>query len=89
MKTQFFIQLELPAECNTISNRRPKRISSPLGIAAEVSSGVAPGLWDVWAHLAYRIFPDSAAARGDVAVDDERPSGIGRVFARLLPGIHW
>lgn len=69
--------------------RRPKRISSQLGVAAQVSSGMAPSAWDVALHLAYRLFPDSAAARGDVAVDDERPSGYGRVFARLLPGIHW
>lgn len=69
--------------------RRPKRISSTLGIAAQVSSTMAPDAWDVWLHLAYRIFPDSAAARGDVQVDDENPTSIGRMFARLLPGIHW
>jgi len=50
---------------------------------------MAPDAWDVWLHLAYRIFPDSAAARGDVQVDDENPTSIGRMFARLLPGIHW
>lgn len=69
--------------------RRPKRISSPLGVAAQIGSGMAPALSDVWLHLAYRLFPDSAAARGDVPVEDERPSSLGRVFARLLPGIHW
>ena len=69
--------------------RRPKRISSPLGVVAQIGSGMAPALSDVWLHLAYRLFPDSAAARGDVPVEDERPSSLGRVFARLLPGIHW
>jgi NAD(P)-dependent dehydrogenase (short-subunit alcohol dehydrogenase family) len=69
--------------------RRPKRISSPLGVAAQVSSGVAPSAWDVWLHLAYRLFPDSAAARGDVPVEDEKPTSLGRIFARLLPGVHW
>lgn len=69
--------------------RRPKRISSPLGVAAQVSSSLAPDLWDVALHLAYRLFPDSAAARGDVPVDNESPSDIGKVFARLLPGVHW
>ncbi len=69
--------------------RRPKRVSSTLGIAAQVSSGVAPEAWDVWLHLAYRLFPDTAAARGDVKVEDERPTSWGRVFARLLPGVHW
>jgi len=69
--------------------RRPKRITPPLGVAAQVSSGLAPEAWDVWLHLAYRLFPDSAAARGQVPVEDERPTSWGRVFARLLPGIHW
>jgi len=50
---------------------------------------VAPDVFDVWLHLAYRLFPDSAAARGDVAVDRERATSWGRVFAKLLPGIHW
>jgi thioester reductase-like protein len=69
--------------------RRPKQISPTLGTAAQVSSSVAPAAWDVWLHLAYRLFPDSAAARGDVPVADEGPSGWGKVFARLLPGVHW
>lgn len=69
--------------------RRPKRISTPLGIAAQITSGVAPAVSDVFLHLAFRLFPDSAAARGDVPVEAERPSELGRVFARLLPGVHW
>jgi hypothetical protein len=54
-----------------------------------VTSSVAPGAFDVALHLAYRLFPDSAAARGEVLVEDEQPSSIAKVFARLLPGIHW
>jgi NAD(P)-dependent dehydrogenase (short-subunit alcohol dehydrogenase family) len=85
--------VDTPAEaadwiCDAIV-RRPKRISSSLGIAAQIGSSLAPSMWDVWLHLAYRLFPDSAAARGDVPIEDERPSGLGKVFARLLPGVHW
>ena len=69
--------------------RRPKRIMTPMGAAAELSSSVAPETWDVWQHLAYRLFPDSAAARGDLRVEHERPTSWGRIFARLLPGVHW
>ncbi len=69
--------------------RRPKRIMTPMGAAAELSSSVAPETWDVWQHLAFRLFPDSAAARGDLRVEHERPTSWGRIFARLLPGVHW
>jgi NAD(P)-dependent dehydrogenase (short-subunit alcohol dehydrogenase family) len=74
--------------CSAIIER-PKRVSTPLGVAAEIGSGMFPAVSDVWLHLAYRLFPDSAAARGDVAAEDERPTSLGRVFARLLPGVHW
>jgi NAD(P)-dependent dehydrogenase (short-subunit alcohol dehydrogenase family) len=69
--------------------RRPKRISTPLGVAAQLASGFAPEAFDIGLHLAYRLFPDSAAARGDVALENERPTSLGRIFARLLPGVHW
>jgi NAD(P)-dependent dehydrogenase (short-subunit alcohol dehydrogenase family) len=69
--------------------QRPKRVSTNLGLLGEVSSSVAPRFTDVGLYLAYRLFPDSAAARGEAAVDDEQPSSLGRVFARLLPGVHW
>jgi NAD(P)-dependent dehydrogenase (short-subunit alcohol dehydrogenase family) len=68
---------------------RPKRVSTPQGTMGELAGRVSPRVFDVGLHLAYRLFPDSAAARGDVSVDDEVPSSLGRVFAKLLPGIHW
>jgi NAD(P)-dependent dehydrogenase (short-subunit alcohol dehydrogenase family) len=74
--------------CSAIVER-PKRVSTALGVAAQIGSGMFPAVSDVWLHLAYRLFPDSAAARGDVATEDERPTSLGRVFARLLPGVHW
>jgi hypothetical protein len=69
--------------------RRPKHVGTWLGLASQIGSSVAPSVFDVGLHLAYRLFPDSAAARGEVPYRDERPSGLGRVFARLLPGVHW
>ncbi|MBI5505008.1 MAG: SDR family oxidoreductase [Deltaproteobacteria bacterium] len=69
--------------------RRPKHVSSTLGLVGQVTSSVAPGLFDVALYLAYRLFPDSAAARGEVAYSDEEPSSLGKVFARLFPGVHW
>jgi len=69
--------------------RRPKRLSTALGVAAQLASGFAPEAFDIGLHLAYRLFPDSAAARGDVPLEDEAPTSLGKVFARLLPGVHW
>jgi len=69
--------------------RRPKRVSTALGLMGEISSSVAPRFFDVGLYLAYRLFPDSSAARGEVPYHDEQPSSLGKAFARLLPGVHW
>ncbi|MDX1625952.1 MAG: SDR family oxidoreductase [Wenzhouxiangellaceae bacterium] len=69
---------------------RPQRIATRLGIFGQVLHGVAPKISEIVMNSAYRMFPDSAAARG------ERPSrGEARVtqeqmaFASLMRGIHW
>ena len=69
--------------------RRPKRVSTALGLMGEIGSSVAPRFFDVGLYLAYRLFPDSSAARGEVPYHDEQPSSLGKAFARLLPGVHW
>ena len=68
---------------------RPKQVSTSMGMIGQIASSVAPGFFDVGLHLAYRLFPDSSAARGEVPVQDEQPSNLAKVFARLLPGIYW
>ena len=74
--------------CSAIVGR-PKQVTTMLGLMGQISSSLAPRLFDVALYLAYRLFPDSAAARGEVPYRDEQPSSLGRVFARLLPGVHW
>ena len=74
--------------CTAVVNR-PKHVGTLLGLVGQVTSSVAPEFFDVALHLAYRLFPDSAAARGEVPVLDEKPSSLAKVFARLLPGVHW
>ena len=69
--------------------RRPKQVSTMLGLTGQIIASVAPRVFDVALYLAYRLFPDSAAARGEVPFHDEQPSNLGKVFARLLPGVHW
>ena len=70
---------------------RPKRIATRLGIAAEVLHLVAPRVTEVVMNTAYRMFPDSAAAKGEVgAMKPELPPTKEAVmFASLLRGVHW
>jgi len=70
---------------------RPKRIATRLGIAAEVLHLVAPRVTEVVMNTAYRMFPDSAAAKGeqDGRKPDAPPTKEAVMFASLLRGVHW
>ncbi len=70
---------------------RPKRIATKLGIAAEVLHLVAPRVTEVVMNTAYRMFPDSAAAKGDQTEKkpDAPPTQEAVMFASILRGVHW
>jgi NAD(P)-dependent dehydrogenase (short-subunit alcohol dehydrogenase family) len=68
---------------------RPKHMGTPLGTAGEVAYALAPDVVDRILHLAYRVFPDSAASRGETAAPDERTSLEQRALANLMRGVHW
>ncbi len=70
---------------------RPKRIATKLGIAAEVLHLVAPRVTEVVMNTAYRMFPDSAAAKGEQGERkaDVPPTKEAVVFASILRGVHW
>jgi NAD(P)-dependent dehydrogenase (short-subunit alcohol dehydrogenase family)/thioester reductase-like protein len=74
--------------CSAIVHR-PKRVTTTLGLAGQVSSSLAPRFFDAGLYLAYRLFPESAAARGHAPHRGEQPGSLAKVFARLLPGVHW
>ena len=40
-------------------------------------------------HLAYRVFPDSAAAKGQREQIEERASFEQIAMANLMRGVHW
>jgi NAD(P)-dependent dehydrogenase (short-subunit alcohol dehydrogenase family)/thioester reductase-like protein len=67
---------------------RPKTVNTTLGTVGEVSYALFPKLVDQVLSSAYKIFPDSAAARGqrDPA---ERASTEQALFAKLMRGVHW
>jgi NAD(P)-dependent dehydrogenase (short-subunit alcohol dehydrogenase family) len=71
---------------------RGKRVSTPLGVAGEIAYAAAPEACDRVLAMAYRLFPDSAAARGKKdARPHEEPELSSRAvaFAHLVPGVHW
>jgi NAD(P)-dependent dehydrogenase (short-subunit alcohol dehydrogenase family) len=67
---------------------RPKVVSTKLGTFGEVSYALAPKLIDQVLSAAYKIFPDSAAAKGQVD-PSEHASRDQALFARLLRGTYW
>jgi len=67
---------------------RPKHMGTSLGTVGEVLYALAPEAVDRILHLAYRVFPDSAASRGETS-PDERASLEQLAMANLMRGVHW
>ena len=75
--------------CEAIVDK-PKRVSTRLGVFGEVAYAASPKAVDVLLNAAYRLFPDSAAAKGDKA--GEKPDEVSSeaiAFAHMIPGVHW
>ena len=68
---------------------RPKRITTTLGVTAEISYALWPKLNDYILNVGFQMFPSSTAARAPVEGEEERPSGEGIAFANLFRGLHW
>ncbi|HEX3803185.1 MAG TPA: SDR family oxidoreductase [Solirubrobacteraceae bacterium] len=67
---------------------RPKTMGTHLGTLGEVSYALFPRLVDQVLSTAYKVFPDSAAARGQKD-PTEHASPQQALFARLMRGVHW
>jgi NAD(P)-dependent dehydrogenase (short-subunit alcohol dehydrogenase family) len=67
---------------------RPKHMGTRLGTFGEVAYTLAPKAVDQLLHLAYRVFPDSAASKGEKNVE-ERASFEQIAMATLTRGVHW
>jgi NAD(P)-dependent dehydrogenase (short-subunit alcohol dehydrogenase family) len=65
---------------------RPKSIATPLGTAAAISYSLWPRVNDSILSRGYRLFPSSAAAKGQ---KEEKPTMEGVVFANVFKGAHW
>ena len=67
---------------------RPQRIATRLGIFAQTLHSVAPKIAEIVMNSAFRMFPDSSAAKG-ISEDQEQASREQIAFASLMQGIHW
>jgi NAD(P)-dependent dehydrogenase (short-subunit alcohol dehydrogenase family) len=67
---------------------KPQRIATRLGVFAQVLHAVAPKVAEIVMNSAFRMFPDSAAAKG---VKDHQAAASQEqlAFASLMRGIHW
>ena len=67
---------------------KPKQINTKLGTFGEVLYAVAPKAVDQVLHMAYKVFPDSTAAKGDKQPEG-KASGEAIALAHLMKGVHW
>ncbi|HEY0515977.1 MAG TPA: SDR family oxidoreductase [Solirubrobacteraceae bacterium] len=67
---------------------RPKEMGTRIGRFGEVAYTLSPRMMDRILHLAYRVFPDSAAAKGQKDVE-EHVSFEQIAMATLTRGVHW
>ena len=66
---------------------RPHEINTALGNLGAVAHTMAPKTVARVLHLAYQVFPDSAAAKGDQAAAESTPQQL--LLAKVLKGVHW
>jgi NAD(P)-dependent dehydrogenase (short-subunit alcohol dehydrogenase family) len=67
---------------------RPHEINTALGNVGAVAHTVAPKLAFRILNMAYHVFPDSAAARGDAGQPGSRESEQ-IMLAKVFKGVHW
>ena len=71
--------------CEAI-RRKPKSINTRLGTFGEVGYALAPKAVDQILHMAYKVFPDSAAAKGE---KDPNEKASMEQIATIHEGVHW
>jgi thioester reductase-like protein len=73
--------------CDALRSR-PKHMGTTLGTFGEVAYALSPRMVDRILHLAYRVFPDSAASKGQKN-EEEKASFEQIAMANLMRGVHW
>jgi len=67
---------------------KPKTINTRLGTFGEVLYALAPKAVDQVLHMAYKVFPESAAAAGKKD-PNEKASNEAVALSYLMRGVHW
>ncbi|MBA3865123.1 MAG: SDR family oxidoreductase [Solirubrobacterales bacterium] len=69
---------------------KPKKVATRLGNFGELLYAVAPKANDKILNTAYKLFPDSQAAKGKGDEGRDKPPSTEAVaFAHLMKGVHW
>ena len=74
---------------------KPKKVATRLGNFGELLYNVAPKASDAILNTAYKLFPESSAAKGKgkdgdkPAAKEQELSTEGVAFAYLMRGVHW
>jgi short-subunit dehydrogenase len=69
---------------------KPHEINTLTGNLGALAHTLAPKTAFRILHLAYQVFPDSAAAKGEARVDvPTGPTSEQQMMARMLKGVHW
>jgi NAD(P)-dependent dehydrogenase (short-subunit alcohol dehydrogenase family) len=69
---------------------RPKKVATRLGTFGELLYAVAPRVSDRILNTAYKLFPESQAAKGKAEeAPDQTPTTEAVAFAHLMKGVHW
>lgn len=69
--------------------KKPKRIATHMGIYLQVMTTVAPRLSEVIMNIVFRMFGDSAAARGEEHIGELEASNEQVALASLMKGVHF
>jgi NAD(P)-dependent dehydrogenase (short-subunit alcohol dehydrogenase family) len=69
---------------------QPKKVATRLGTLGELLYAVAPTMSDRILNQAYKLFPESQAAKGkSEEAPDRAPTTEALAFAHLMKGVHW
>ena len=68
---------------------KPKRIATNMGVFLQLMTAVAPKLSEVVMNVVFRMFADSAAARGEKKEEKVQASSEQVALAALMKGVHF
>jgi len=69
--------------------KKPKRIATRLGISLQVMNALMPHVTEVLMNTVFRMFGDSAAARGEEKPEAVRVSNEQVALGALMKGVHF